>query len=206
MDISYIFMILFLMLGPFKIMGPFNRMTKDADPKLARRVAIRSILISSIALLLASLLGKRIMSNFNIPIPILALSGGMILFLVAILNVIQQFSEHGGREKDVEPLNMNMAMYPLAFPITVTPYGIAAVIVFMALLPGVEGDLTVGLMVFGIMVLNLAMMLLNRYIFKVLALILPVLGAILSVVQVALGLQIMYKSLLQLIHPMETVQ
>ncbi len=89
-------------------------------------------------------------------------------------------------------------MYPLAFPTIVTPYGIAAVIVFMALMPDMKGRLMIGAVVLGIMLLNLVFMLVNRYIFKFLALVLPVLAAVLGVVQVALGLWIMYRSYLQL--------
>jgi multiple antibiotic resistance protein len=197
-DISHIFMILFLMLGPFKIIGPFNKMTKGADPALVRQFALRGILLSSMSLLLAALIGENIISNYGIPIPILSMSGGLILFLVAILNVIRQFGDYATHEANPEPLNLNMAMYPLAFPTIVTPYGIAAVIVFMSLMPDTKSRLVVGAIVLGIMVLNLLMMLLNKYIFKYMAIILPVLGAILSVVQVALGLQIIYRTFTQL--------
>ena len=202
-DNFHVFMILFLMLGPFKILGPYTRLTREADPVLARKVAIRSILISSLALLLAALLGKQVISNFAIPVPILAISGGLILFLVAIQNVISQFADHSGKKEAPEPLDIKMAMYPLAFPIIVTPYGIAAVIVFLAVTPSLEGDLWIGAMIAGIMLLNLVMMLMNRYLFKAMAFVLPVLGSILSVVQVALGLQIMYRSLMLLINPSE---
>jgi len=87
----------------------------------------------------------------------------------------------------------------LAFPTIVTPYGIAAVIVFFALSPDLNTKLLVGAVVFGIMVLNLFFMLINRYTYKYFALVLPLLAAILGVVQVALGLQIIYKALVQLL-------
>ncbi len=191
-------MILFLMLGPFKIIGPYNKMTQGADPAMVRQFAIRGILYSSIALLLAALIGENIISNYGIPIPVLGMAGGIILFLVAILNVIRQFGEYPSHEVKPEPLNLKMAMYPLAFPTIVTPYGIAAVIVFMALIPETKGKIMLGAMVLGIMVLNLVMMLTNKYTFKIMAMVLPVLGAILSVVQVALGLQIIYRTFTQL--------
>ena len=197
-DITHIFTILFLMLGPFKIIGPYTKITQGADPALARNIAIRAIVISSVALLLAALLGENILSNFGIPVPILAMSGGIILFLVAIMNIIQQFTWHPEHEETKEAPTMKMAMYPLAFPTIVTPYGIAAVIVFMALMPDLRGRLLIGAVVLGIMVLNLVIMLVNKYIFKFLSLVLPVLGAILGVVQVALGLWIIYKSFLEL--------
>ena len=87
-DITHIFTILFLMLGPFKIIGPYMKMTEGADPALARRIAVRAIIYSSLALLLAATIGEKILGNYGIPLPILAMTGGIILFLVALINVI----------------------------------------------------------------------------------------------------------------------
>jgi multiple antibiotic resistance protein len=197
-EIKHIFTILFLMLGPFKIIAPYTKLTSGADPVLARNVAIRSVLISTIALLLAALLGENILSQFGIPVPILAMAGGLILFLVAIRNVIEQFAEQGDQNVITEPLTMKKAMYPLAFPTIVTPYGIAAVIAFISIIPDMKGDLMVGVIVLGIMALNLVMMLTIKYTHKFLAITLPVLGAILSVIQVALGMLVMYNAFKEL--------
>lgn len=46
----------------------------------------------------------------------------------------------------------------------------------------------------GIMVLNFVVMMISRKIFKPLSLILAVLGAVLGIVQVALGLSIIFRS------------
>jgi multiple antibiotic resistance protein len=85
-----------------------------------------------------------------------------------------------------------MAINPLSFPAIVTPYGIAAVIVFLSISPDVNARLMVGAMVLGIMLLNLIIMLLIPHILKPLSLILALLGAILMVIQVALGLLIIF--------------
>jgi multiple antibiotic resistance protein len=187
-----IFTFLFLMLGPFKIIVPFAKITQGADPKFTRKLAFRAILFSSLALLLAGILGQMILTKYGIPIPILGLSGGIILFLVALLNIIQQFAPPTALTGNVITPTLDMAISPLAFPTVVTPYGIAAVIVFLAFCPDINSKLNVGAIVLGIMVLNLIFMLITRYIFKTLAVFLAVLGAILGVVQVALGLMIIY--------------
>jgi multiple antibiotic resistance protein len=190
-----IFTFLFLMLGPFKIIGPFAKITQGADPKLTRRIAFRAMIFSSIALLLTAALGQRIMSNFNIPIPILALSGGLILFLVALLNIIKQFGTPSTNVENVIKPTLDMAINPLAFPTIVTPYGIAAVIVFLSLAPDLNSKMTVGIIVLSIMAVNLILMLITRYIFRFLAVFLALLGAILGIVQVALGLMVIYNNL-----------
>jgi multiple antibiotic resistance protein len=187
-----VFTLLFLMLGPFKIIGPFSKITQGADPKLIRQIAVRAMMFSSIALLLAAFLGQRIISNFDIPLPILAISGGLILFLVALLTIIKQFGTPSAIEdRNIVP-TLNMALSPLAFPTIVTPYGIAAIIVFLALSPDLSSKLYVGAIVLAIMALNLILMLITRYIYRYLAVILSLLGAILGIVQVAVGLMIIY--------------
>lgn len=189
-----IFAFLFLMLGPFKIIGPFAKITQGADPKLTRQIAFRAMIFSSIALLLAAALGSRIMSNFTIPLPILAISGGLILFLVALLNIIKQFATPTANKENVIIPTLDMAINPLAFPTIVTPYGIAAVIIFLSLSPDLNSKLTVGIIVLVIMAVNLIFMLITRYIYKFLAVFLALLGAILGIVQVALGLMVIYNN------------
>ncbi len=199
-NITSIFAILFLMLGPFKIIGPFMQMTAAADSTLSRRIAIRAILYSTVALLVAGLMGQSILSKYGIPIPVLALSGGIILFLVAIMNVINQFNMAESHEKkEGTPPDLKIAVNPLAFPTIVTPYGIAAVIVFLAVSPELEKKLIIGAVIMGIMAMNLAFMIFSKVLFRILAFILPLLAAILGVLQVALGLQIMYRSISEIL-------
>lgn len=191
---------LFLMLGPFKIIGPFAKITRNATPKLTRQIAFRAMLFSIIALLLAAFLGESILSRYGIPLPILAFSVGLILFLVALQVIIQQFSPLEQEVHNELIPTLKMAVSPLAFPTIVTPYGIAAVIVFLAVSPDQETKFMVGGIVIGIMILNLFVMLITKYIFKFLALTLPILGAVLGVIQVALGLNIMYNQSRVLFH------
>lgn len=194
-----IFTFLFLMLGPFKILGPYGKITRGAEDKLTRQIALRATLFSSLALLVAAFIGETIITRFGIPIPILSMAGGLILFLVALLNIIQQFSPPTMSDSPITLPTLNMAINPLAFPTIVTPYGIAAVIVFLAISPDLKSKLIVGAIILAIMMLNLFFMLIYRNISKVLAVALPILGAILGVVQVALGLMIIYNSLHKLI-------
>lgn len=198
-DLSQIFTLLFLMLGPFKLLGPYVKITQNTDQLFARRIAIRAILYSLVALTLAAFLGGKILSNFGIPVPILTLSGGIILFLVALLNVIKQFEPPKTQELSTGKPTLEVAMYPLAFPTIVTPYGIAAVIVFNTLAPDLRTKLIVGAIVGGIMFLNFLIMFFAKTLFKPLAIILAILGAILGVIQVAVGAKIIYNALAALL-------
>jgi len=188
---------LFLMLGPFKIIAPFEKLTRGADAALTRQIALQAILFSSIALLIAAFTGEYILSRYGIPLPILALAAGIILFLVALQGILQQFAPASpvSEEAAAPTPTLKQSLTPLAFPTIVTPYGIAATIVFLAFSPDVQGRLTVGAIVLAIMLMNLVVMLNFRRIGPILSISLAILGAVIGVIQVALGLQIINNSL-----------
>lgn len=194
--IAQIFTFLFLMLGPIKIIGPFAEVTKGMDIAQTRKVALEAVLFSSIALFLAALIGEYSLASYGIPVPILALAAGIILFLVALINILKQFeAEKQGTVDQVSPSRVKVSLSPLAFPTIVTPYGIATLVVFLALSPDIKSQLTIGAIVLAIMFLNLIVMMFQRSNFQVLSLVLPILGAVLGIIQVALGLQIIHNSL-----------
>jgi len=195
---SQIFTFLLLMLGPFKIIGPFLKITNGADAGLTYRIAMWSTLFSALALLFAAFLGERILSQYGIPLPILALSAGIILFLVALNAILEQFAPpapHNDRPLSEATPTINLALTPLALPTIITPYGIAAFVVFLAFAPDRRGQLIIGAIVVAIMLLNLIVMVAARHLPSFLGVLLQILGAVLGVVQVALGLKIMNNSL-----------
>ena len=184
-----IFTFLFLMLGPFKVVGPFTKITERAEPRLARSIAVRATLVSSLALVLAAVLGQSTLSKYGIPLPDLALAGGLILFLVALRATLVQSTPSSAAGDEIAVPTLDMAITPLALPTIVTPYGVAAVIIFLALSPDLEARLIIGVILLAIMLLNLIFMLLARHIHRFLGPFLQILGAVLGIVQVALGIR-----------------
>jgi multiple antibiotic resistance protein len=87
------------------------------------------------------------------------------------------------------------ALSPIAFPTIVTPYGIAALVVFLSFSSDLHAQLMIGGAVLVIMLLNLVVMLNVWRIGPVLNIAFTVLGAVIGVIQVALGLQIINNSL-----------
>ena len=190
------FALLFLMLGPFKIIGPFLKITQTSDAVSVWRTALQATGFASAALLIAAVLGDRIINKYNIPLPILTLSAGLILFLVALQKILHQFEPISEAAAAAPPAaSVRTAMMPLAFPTIVTPYGIAALVVFVSVAPDVQAIALIGVVVLVIMLLNLMVMLAARRYQKVLSLALPILGAVLGIIQVALGLKIIDNSL-----------
>ena len=191
-----IFIMLFLMLGPIKILVPFVNLTRDADPVLRRRLATRAMLYSLAALAMAGLLGRNILESFEISVPVLALTGGLILFLVALRTVLEQSLPRARlRQESISP-GTGFALSPLAFPIIVTPYGIAAVIVFATLAQDdISAKLSIASIVLVILLLDWLAMLFADAILKWTGTALQVFTVVLGVTQIALGLQIITHSL-----------
>lgn len=187
---SQIVTFLFLMLGPIKIIGPFSKATQAADAKLTHQIAFRAIFFAILALLLAALLGESVLTQFSVPLPVLAISGGIILFLVALQQVLQQFAPPAKSDRAATPPTPSVALTPIAIPTIVTPYGIAALIIFIVLSPDLKRQLAIVAVLLGIMLLNLIVMLVARRILRFIGVFLQILGAVLGIIQVALGLQI----------------
>jgi len=192
-----IFFMLFLMLGPIKILAPFVEMTRASDTAFRRTLAGRAILFSAAALALAGLLGRTMLENFDISLPVLALTGGVILFLVAIQTVLHQATAGSNFLRSADhPPDLRLAFSPLAFPTIVTPYGIAAVIVFATLARGShDAELVVAGIVLLVLVLDWLAMLFAETILKWIGTTLQVFAVVLGVTQVALGLQVIMHSL-----------
>ncbi|NRP74817.1 hypothetical protein ILFOPFJJ_05739 [Ensifer psoraleae] len=192
-----IFFMLFLMLGPIKILVPFVGLTRDFDSVFRRALARRAILFSAAALALAGILGRSMLENFEIALPVLALTGGVILFLVALQTVLQQSAGAANLPSAIDRSpDLKLAFTPLAFPTIVTPYGIAAVIVFATLAGNrYDAGLTVAGIVLFILALDWAAMLFAETILKWVGTALQVFAVVLGVTQVALGLQVILHSL-----------
>jgi multiple antibiotic resistance protein len=194
-----IFTLLFLMLGPIKILAPFAQMTRGADATFRFRLATRAILFSAAALLLAGLIGQNMLENFNIPIPVLALTGGLVLFLVALQTVLEQFGGPARKPADAPPPTLALAINPLAFPTIVTPYGIAAMIIFTTLAQNdPEQKLVIGSLVLAILVMDWVAMLFAHVILKYIGTTLQVFAVVLGINQIALGLLVILQSLSRL--------
>ncbi len=185
-----IFALLFLMLGPIKLLAPFTAATKDCDRVFRLRLATRAFLVPAAAVTVPGALGQQLLGIFVIPYLVRRIAAGLILFLVALQAVIQQYDVTHPRDR-TEPPTLAHAFSPLAFPTIVTPYGIAAVIILISLAPTTEIRFMVVGVVYFILFLDWLAMLVAHTIVRWFNPLLLLLGVILGVSQVALGLQLM---------------
>jgi multiple antibiotic resistance protein len=191
-----VFTLLFVTLGPFKILGPFTQLTREADEPTLKQIAVRAFVIALIAVVAGGFLGKTLLDGWSISVAALELGGGLIFLLVGLSLVLEQYQPAHPAPPPLPAAPMAAAMR-LTFPIVVTPYGVAAVIVLLANSHDAArtgGILAILLMV---MVFNLLAMLYARRIMGggPTVIVLQIFGAVLGVLQVALAVELILRGL-----------
>jgi multiple antibiotic resistance protein len=192
LGVSEVLTLLFVMLGPIKMLGPFARATAGLDGRGLRTLAFRAVAIGSIVAILGGLMGEALLHAWQVPVMVLRLAGGLIFLVVAFRMVLQPYREPG-------PPPAAPAAPPaaagLVFPLVITPFGIAAIIVLLAMSRGADRTALILALVLLVMALDLLAMLYVRPLMRVLAMPLQAVGAVLGVLQVAVALQMILSSL-----------
>jgi multiple antibiotic resistance protein len=191
-----IFTLFFVMLGPLKVIGPFAQRTRDLDASRTHGVAWWTFLVASIGIVAGSLIGRSLLTSWHVSLPALRLTGGLIFFLVALRQLLEQYEPP--RPAAVEPLPPSpiAAGVRLAFPMVLTPYGIAAAIALLAASDSAQRTISILGILIAVMALDLlAMWFARRIVAGYGVIVLQVLGAVLAVLQVALSVQIILGAL-----------
>jgi multiple antibiotic resistance protein len=204
-DLSYIFVIFMLTLGPIKTIPKFFALTRQATPAFRQKVAIQSALIALGVCLFIAFIGVNVLGKWQVSLDALRLSGGLILLLSALKVVTVQSSDMvSGKEKVTTetPLSETLALAfsPLTTPIIVTPYGVVAILFFMSIAKeNTAFKVQIIGVIFLMMVLNYLGMLFADKIMKTLGFpVLRLIGWIFAVMQSALAIDVMlgaFKSL-----------
>ena len=193
-----VFTLLFITLGPLKIVGPFVQLTRDADETTMRKIAVRAFVLAVIAVVVGGFLGQALLENWGISSSAMLLSGGIIFALVGLSLVLEQYQPVHAAPPPLPAAPMAAAMR-ITFPTVVTPYGIAALIVLLTNSHDPARTASILAMLIGVMVLNLlAMLYARRMMGGVTAMVLQVLGAVLGVLQVALAIDMILRALHEL--------
>ena len=193
-----IFTLFFVTLGPLKIVAPFAQLTREMDERTVKHIAMRAFLIAVCALVVGGFAGRALITGWSIPVSALLLSGGIIFVLVGLKLVLEQYQPAHPSQPPLPATEMAAAMR-ITFPVVVTPYGIAALIVVLANSPDATRTVAILAILLGVMVLNLLAMHYARHIMGgVTVIVLQILGAVLGVLQVAVAIEMILLALKQM--------
>jgi multiple antibiotic resistance protein len=195
-ELPFIFTIFFMLLRPIKLIPAFAGLTRGADVRFKRDVAIRATLIAAALGVFVAMAGGTLLGKYRISIDALRIAGGLVL-AIAALQVIFQKARPPSPGSGT-PTAIQLAASPVAVPIIVPPAGIAAILIFMMLAPQYPGmTQAVAICLATMMVLDFLVMYFIDRVMKTpgLMLVLTVLGSVLVFVQVALAIQMILVAL-----------
>jgi multiple antibiotic resistance protein len=193
-----IFTIFFITIGPLKLLGPFVQRTHGLEEATVRQIAVRAFLMATISAIAGGFLGVALRSNWHVSIGAMVIAGGLVFLLVGLRQLLEQYEPPHAPDANMPalPASPTAAALKLLFPLVLTPFGIAAVIVLLALSTGSgRTEIIIG-MVVVVMLLNLVAMLFARRIMVGATIVgLQILGAVLGILQAGLAVQIILRGL-----------
>lgn len=121
-----VYLKLFMILTPFFVMSAFLSLTRECSGPERQRIALKVTLAVVVSTFVLYLFGKHIFALFGITLDAFRIGAGAVLFLSAIAMIQGRSAvSPGDAEGDV-------AVVPLAIPITVGPGTIGALLVMGA--------------------------------------------------------------------------
>ena len=122
------FATLIVILDPMGLMPVFLGLTSKLSRTAQRKAALQASLVSFGVILAFAFLGQQILRALHISMESLKLSGGVLLFLVAMELLTSSDMEQPDTGDDA----VNVALVPLGIPLLAGPGAIVAVMVSMA--------------------------------------------------------------------------
>jgi MarC family membrane protein len=117
---------LFLLMDPIGNVPIFVSVLKDIDPKRQQKIIIRELIIALIIIMLFNFIGDILLDFLNVKMPTILISGGIILFLIALKMIFP-----GRRDPDVEiSEDKEPFIVPLATPLVAGPAVLASVMLY----------------------------------------------------------------------------
>ena len=180
------FVVLFVTLGPLNCLRTFAQVTAGVDVSTQRQIAFRAYVIATESIVLSAVVGSFLLGKWRISVGSLGLAAAIILFIVALRSIVALYGDRNDEKPPPVAITAKTAA-AIAFPYIATPYGIAVVIVLLALAP--QYWLTILGLVVVVMLIDFLLMYFVRPVLRALGLPLSLLGIVLSVFQVALSIQ-----------------
>ncbi len=120
------FVTLFVIIDPIGLAPLFVALTQGMDPVERQRVAVRAVVTGFGLLALFGIAGEALLAVIGIGLPAFRISGGLLLFLMAVDMLFEKRTERRDKQK-VAGLP-DPSIFPLATPLIAGPGALAAMI------------------------------------------------------------------------------
>jgi multiple antibiotic resistance protein len=119
------FVTLFLVINPFEVLPSFLAVVGTLPTRTQRKIALEAAIVAFVVLAFFIFAGGFLLQQMHVPIRAFQISGGIVLFLVA-LDMVR--GHHVTPDAEFDRKTTRLAIYPLAIPKIAGPAAILAVI------------------------------------------------------------------------------
>lgn len=127
-----IFLVIFIGMGPIKVLLVYLGATQGASKELQRKVAQKTVFTATAVAILLLVAGALFMKILHFTTGALNIAGGLILLILALRMVLAPVEKEEHSAAPDEKTLMSMAIYPLGMPLLLNPVGIVSLTVFSA--------------------------------------------------------------------------
>jgi multiple antibiotic resistance protein len=145
------FVTLFVIMDPIGTTPIYVALTAGMERAARRRIAVRAIVIAACLLAAFGLAGETMLSLIGISLPAFRISGGLLLFLIAVEMLFEKRTER--REKRANETLPDPSVFPLAMPLLAGPGALATMVLLAS---QNQGDWVATAEVLGVMLAVLA--------------------------------------------------
>ena len=145
------FATLFVIIDPIGLAPIFVALTRGMNTRHRMGVALRACLLGIGILALFGLAGEAVLDLIGIGMPAFRISGGLLLFMIAVEMLFERRTERRGKSADKADTSLgpDPTVFPLAVPLLAGPGALTT----MILLTGQNsGDPAAQAVIFGVMV------------------------------------------------------
>ena len=163
---------LFVAVGPVEVASMFLALTAGVTPKHRRLLAYTASAVATVVLLAFALGGIQLLTLIGVGLPAFRTAGGVLLLMVSADLLLAQHSAissiTGAEASEAQNHETDIAVFPLAIPLTAGPGSMTAIVLLMSKAKG-PTDLAQVLAALGVIMLTvLAAMLLAEPLMRLL--------------------------------------
>lgn len=129
-SLAEIFTMIFVTMGPIKVLVTFAEKSSGLESGLRRRIAMKAVGVATVVGLIFVFAGDLLMQVFKFSPTAMSLAGGLILLIYSIKSTLAE-GKHGTKyatDREAE----KMAIYPLALPLMASPMGLVTLTIISA--------------------------------------------------------------------------
>lgn len=165
-DVLNAFIVLFIVVDPIGIAWVFSALTVSCEVKQQRRMAVQGVIFALVFMYLFFFLGEYVLNFMGISLAAFRISGGILLFLLAIEMV---FARQSGlrsttNSEQVEAQQKHdLSVFPLAFPLLAGPGALATVMLMSGQAESFNQYIMMSVVIFLVCAITMATLFMSRF-------------------------------------------